>query len=728
MVRWKFQTHRIRLHLGIATIFVVIVAALTAAIIWNNRREASDVALETAEQLFNEITTKVDERVNRMLGSVRIAVDTVSAMPSLSDHPRYDGLSYEALESMVRVIESEPYVFAVYAGFGSADMIQVSAMRGDPDVRAAFQVPDGTHFIIRTITKDRDGKRRQYLRYLDRDRHVIGARTEPDPPYDPRSRPWYASALTVDRTLFTEPYVFFSLKKLGITGSRRLIGGGGVLGMDVTLSNYSHFLSEQRVSPNGVVFLFNSRGDILAHQDPSLAAPIAQEIEASQVRRLVLRKAGETGNPIVEAVVREGLAPRDDRFAMKQIQVQGKTYLVQVAPVGIELGLNQHIGIAVPLSDFTQHIAQMQERSLLFSVLALFIALPLIFLVAKRIATKLGTLAGEADKIRNFDLDSPVAVDSLILEVHRLSKAFESMKQGLQVFGRYVPRAIVQEIVQSGTSPELGGHRQEITILFTDISGFTRIAEGTVPEDLMFRMSEYFETLSSVLSRHNGVVDKYIGDAIMALWNAPNRDAHHVAHACAAVLACRNAGWELAERWRERELPVFRTRFGLHCGEAVVGNVGGADRMNFTAVGATINVASRLEGINKFYGTEILVSDDVARRVGDQYLMRLVDRVQPHGANEPIDIYELMAARAGLTELPELLEANEEQLELCAMWERAYETYVSRDWQAALEAFEAVLRRCPQDNPAQIYVRRCHDFVENGPDPDWNGVTLLTQK
>ena len=184
------------------------------------------------------------------------------------------------------------------------------------------------------------------------------------------------------------------------------------------------------------------------------------------------------------------------------------------------------------------------------------------------------------------------------------------------MFGRYVPKALVREIVQSGTPPELGGRRQEITVLFTDIAGFTRIAEDTEPEDLMLRTSEYFEALGAVLSQHHGVVDKYIGDAIMALWNAPSRDEDHVAHACAAVLACRDAGRGLAESWTQRGIPAFGTRFGLHCGEAVVGNVGGADRINFTAVGGTINLASRLEALNKLYGTEVLVSGAVAERAG----------------------------------------------------------------------------------------------------------------
>lgn len=727
-VKGVFRVRRIRLHLGIASIFVVIVAALTSAIIWNNDRQASSAALQTADQLFHEIATKVDERMNGMLGAVKATVDAASAMPDLAGRPHYDGLSYPALETMIRMTEALPHVFSVFVGFSSGEWIQVSAPRGDPDISVAFKAPKDTHFIIRTISEDRNARRHQYLRYLDNNRHVTSARSEMDPAYDPRERDWYKNALAAKRTLFSDPFVFFRLKKPGITSSRRLIGGGGVFAVAVTLSNFSQFLSQQTASANAAVFLFNSNGEILAHHAPSLATPIAQEGKAGQSDDAILSKADEIGNPIVESAVREGLAAKNGPSALRRLQVEGHTYLVRIEAVGLELGVDQYVGIAAPLSDFTQHIAQMRQRSIITSFLALAIALPLIFLIARRIAAKLESLAAEADKIGRFELDSPVIVKSRFLEVHNLSHAFGLMKQAVRVFGQYVPKALVQEIVQSGTAPERGGQRQEITVLFTDIWGFTRIAEGTEPEVLMLRTSEYFEALGAVLSKHHGVVDKYIGDAVMALWNAPSRDDEHVVHACAAVLACRQVSHELADKWKAQAIPAFRTRFGLHCGEAVVGNVGGADRLNFTAVGATINMASRLEALNKRYGTEILVSEAVAASAGRQYLMRRIDRVQPAGVNNPTDIYELVAAHRGLTKLPKTLEASDAQLELCTLWDEAYAAYRKGDWLPSLAAFEAVLKRFPKDNPSQVLAERCRAFIDTPPDPDWDGVTRLSQK
>ncbi len=722
------RRYRIRLHIGIATIFVAIVIALTAVIIWNIHQEASAAALRTADQLFHEIATGTDERMNGMLGAVKTTVDVASALPSLAERPRYDGLSSPSLEAMIRLLEARPYIFAVFVGYASGELIQVSAPRGDPDVSAAFQVPDGADLTFRTISLDRDGMRRQYLRYLDDNRHVVGARTERDPAFDPRSRGWYVDAIAAEEALFSEPFIFFRLQKPGITASRRLIGGSGVVGVAITLTNFSVFLSDLNASPNASVFLFDSKAQILARQDEPTSTTPARASEAGASELAGLPKADEVGDPILEAVVRDALAAPGEHLATKRLELDGQTYLARVEPVGRQLGLDQYVAVVAPLSDFTGHIERLQRRSIVAALVALAIALPLIYLIARRVAAKLAALAVEADKVRDFDLDNPVEVESFFLEVHNLSQAFGAMKQAVSVFGRYVPKALVREIVLSGTAPERGGKRQEITVLFTDIADFTRIAEETAPEDLMLRTSEYFEALGSALSQHHGVVDKYIGDAIMALWNAPSRDDDHVDHACAAVLACRDVSRDLADRWSQRAVPAFRTRFGLHCGEAVVGNVGGADRIDFTAVGGTINLASRLEALNKRYGTEILVSGDIAGRVGDGFLMRRIDRVQPVGVASPTDIYELIAARPGAAGLPEEMEASQAAQELCALWEQAYAIYMERDWQGALAAFEAVLGRFQQDAPAKALVGRCRALIENPPDPDWDGVARLSRK
>lgn len=178
-------------------------------------------------------------------------------------------------------------------------------------------------------------------------------------------------------------------------------------------------------------------------------------------------------------------------------------------------------------------------------------------------------------------------------------------------------------------------------MLFTDVAGFTHITEKADPERVMVQTSRYLAVLTEVVMAHGGTVDKFVGDAIMAIWNAPADDADHVAHACDAVLACREANRRLNAEFETEGWPAYRTRFGLHVGEALVGTIGSADRMAYTALGATVNLAARLEPLNKEYGTEILVSEAVRSRVADRFEFRPVDKLTPRGFASAIQVYEL---------------------------------------------------------------------------------------
>ena len=175
------------------------------------------------------------------------------------------------------------------------------------------------------------------------------------------------------------------------------------------------------------------------------------------------------------------------------------------------------------------------------------------------------------------------------------------------------------------------------------------------PELLTSRLSRYFEALGAAISANRGMIDKYIGDSIMAFWNAPEPDPDHIANACRAALQAAAAGRRLAEKWRGRGRPGFRTRFGLHAGPAVVGNVGARERINYTLVGAVANQASRLEGLNKVYGTEILASGEVAGATADRFVWRHIDRIVAAGTTEVLEIYEPLGEAVDEAEHAEFL-------------------------------------------------------------------------
>jgi adenylate cyclase len=214
----------------------------------------------------------------------------------------------------------------------------------------------------------------------------------------------------------------------------------------------------------------------------------------------------------------------------------------------------------------------------------------------------------------------------------------------------------------------------------------------------------------------------------MAFWNAPLEEPDHVARACRAALLTLAANEALNRRWAAEGQSAMATRFGLHSGEAVVGNVGSSDRMNYTAIGATVNLASRLEGLNNVYGTSILASEAVAAGAADRFLMRSVDKVVPKGIAQPTRIYELRGALPAEPDMPAALHADDLDRAWCVRWERAYEAYLAREWDAALAAFRALASEKPDDPVAPLYLERTARHKATPPGPEWTGVEIYLTK
>jgi adenylate cyclase len=237
---------------------------------------------------------------------------------------------------------------------------------------------------------------------------------------------------------------------------------------------------------------------------------------------------------------------------------------------------------------------------------------------------------------------SPVA--SFVREIHELGRTVNLAQRAIWSFAHFVPKEIVRRVIDNSISTELGGAREEITVLFTDVRDFTTIAESADPDLLMQQTSRYFSTLTEAFLAEGGTVDKFIGDAVMVFWNAPNPQPDHVERACRAALTGKAASDKLNAQFEAEGLKPFFTRFGIHVGEAVVGNLGSTERMNYTALGNTVNLASRLEGLNKQFGTTILVSEDVYARVQQRFRFKAVGSVTAKGMTRETRVFELAGA------------------------------------------------------------------------------------
>ena len=323
-------------------------------------------------------------------------------------------------------------------------------------------------------------------------------------------------------------------------------------------------------------------------------------------------------------------------------------------------------------------------------------------------------VAAETAKMNDFDF-SPTPPRSRLADIREVLGGLERAKTAMRAMGKYVPVGLVRRLYCDGREPVLGGVAADITLLFTDIEGFTATAEATPPDLLARLLGDYLDAVAAAIQAERGTIDKYIGDAVMAFWNAPEPLPDHPVRACRAALRCRDALARLyaSPAWEGR--PRFRTRYGLHRDTASVGHFGAADRFNYTAIGDGVNLASRLEGLNKAYGTEIVVSETVHAAAKDAFAFRLLDRVAVKGKTRGVAVYELLGEKepGGAPPSP-----------AAARYEEAFALYQRRDFGGALGR----LRDAGDDVPSHVLAERCRRFQAAPPPPEWDGVHPLHDK
>lgn len=283
-----------------------------------------------------------------------------------------------------------------------------------------------------------------------------------------------------------------------------------------------------------------------------------------------------------------------------------------------------------------------------------------------------------------------------------MDSSIAALRSGMRSFTRYVPRRIVQQLIEKGEEIALGGDKKEITIFFSDIAGFTSFSEEHSTEDVISFLFEYFDGLSKRIIEEKGTIDKYIGDSVMAFWGAPLEASDHAKRACRAALRCQAFLNTFNAQRKERGEGVLLTRMTLNSGSALVGNIGTLERMNYTVMGDAINVAAQLQEISKTYRIHILLTEATYQQVQGMFLIRPLDFCTVTGKKAKIKVYELMGLMQGEQELL----ATREQKQLCALFTQATEAFHAGLFREAKELFSEVQEKFPQDTPTQIYLER----------------------
>lgn len=373
------------------------------------------------------------------------------------------------------------------------------------------------------------------------------------------------------------------------------------------------------------------------------------------------------------------------------------------------------LAIILPEADFLKEIDQVIAKVALGLAFFVLVAGGIGALATRRLVAKpISAVADDLALIERFALESVPRRFSRLVEIDRLSEAISRMSAGLADFGKFIPTDLVRNLLKQGMRAEPGGSRREITVLFADLAGFTALSEK-LGDDVVPIVSRFLDLASRLVVEHGGTVDKYIGDAVMAFWGAPGEDPLHAKHACEAALAIEA---ELAAlRLSDPRFAALHVRIGLQSGPAIVGNIGSASRLNYTALGDTVNLASRLESVNKIYGTKILIGPGTAEQAGDALIRRELDEVTVYGKADGVAVFELLGL-AGDRVMPAW----------ASDYEAALATYRQRDFSGALLRLNALLAERPKDGPGNRLRALAEQNLRAPPPVDWRAKTSLDMK
>ena len=305
-------------------------------------------------------------------------------------------------------------------------------------------------------------------------------------------------------------------------------------------------------------------------------------------------------------------------------------------------------------------------------------------------------------------------------------KYFSEERQKKQIktaFSQYVQPEYVHQVTENPELLKLGGQKKQLTVLFSDLAGFTTLSESMPPEKLVSFLNEYLSSMTRTIFEHGGTLDKFIGDAIMAFWGAP------IAHENTAILACRSAIKMIrklerqAPEWEKQGKPYVFARYGINTGPMIVGNMGSENRFNYTVLGDAVNLAARLEPANKEFGTTAMISEFTYKQLNSDFLCRQLDLLIVKGKTKPVTVYELMGDRTQMDD-----EEIREIENIIAIYQTGLNHYYRKEWNEAIAKFQEVQQIRPNDGPAATYVQRSREFIENPPEPDWDGVYRLLRK
>ncbi len=680
----------IRLALSLFVLGSILVAAGAVHALWSRTAEAN--SRELVDTINTQIVSTVEKEIEQIAAQARAAHAAIRTLfyQNVLDTREADKREFVFLSEL----QSQSSLSRIVFGWPNGDFFSARKL-GDDEIEMSE-------------VADMEGTRQ---RRIDRYKVVVGDIQFEERTFEPSDfvateQPWYKVGFDLDLPHWTyiAEHPDGVHPALAYTGPVQVyVTKVGVLAIMIEHERLSRFLSELSVGRTGSAFILSGKEGIIA-------IPDAKADEATPINL-----ANQPLLPIAQGALAHALEGPDmgvnKTISMRHV-VDNKAYAVTLTPLAFS---DWVLATVLPEAEFLGPIEATTRRLAIGLGIALLAFAALSVLLARQmIAAPLAKVAGELQHVERFELAQVKKHSSRLREINALSDAIARMATGLSAFGKYLPNDLVRILVAEGVEARPGGTNREISVLFADIAGFTGLSER-LGDKIVPLLGSYLDLLSRTIGEHRGTVDKFIGDAVMAFWGAPADNPEHALAACRAALACERS--LAASRIFDDHGRPLKMRIGLNSGRALVGNIGSDNRLNYTAIGDTVNIASRLESANKIFGTAIIIGEATRRAAGDLIVVRELDKIAVYGRMEGIAIFELI----GLAE-------EGPAPEWAMLYERALCEYRSRAFERAAGLFEKVLELRPGDKASALMVERCRRFCSDAPPADWAGTTVLDMK
>jgi class 3 adenylate cyclase/ABC-type nitrate/sulfonate/bicarbonate transport system substrate-binding protein len=642
--------------------------------------------------------------------------------------------SIENVEGMIHRVAGSLWQLAEMAGADpnffrterSRDVLYRSVTSAAEIDAAYVSFEDGYHRVVTRIDDDRrrsdpnippsanwhssfiDGfaagdSRRRHRTFFDTWGHVVGE-YDVATTMDIRSLPGYSAAKASRGLVVTEPTINPDTGYPVLFVRVPIIRDGDFIGCasaNITLDVLSRFLSVHRASPHSTTIIADPTDGVI------IAAPEKE-------------KGVKVVDGRVEVARLENIADDDVREAYRlQTQTNQDDFLFHSSRDGQELSASfarfpESFGhpweaiIITPTDDFIGQIKKTNQQIVAIIVALTALELFLIYFLSRRLSQPIENISHELKSAESLSFDHPTNRPSKVREIAQLQSAASLLRNSLQSFSSFAPVDVVRGLIKSGIPLSLGVEKRNLTILFSDLENFSTRAEQSTPDALLEQMSVYFEQVTRAISEEQGTVDKFIGDGVMAFWGAPLEVPDHVLRACAGSLRAIRRMARVNEAWRAEGKPPLRVRIGLNTADVLVGNVGSSERFSYTVMGDGVNVAARLEGQNKMFGTTICISDSVYDAVASEIVARPLRRVQVKGRKQEFMVYELLGMAK--SDDPEL-EVRPADRRLSEMTWRASKAFEAGDLNAAARRYREILEAFPSDPVAKVMLAACSPNV-----------------